>query len=306
MIVSRFYVVIIIFLWPGNFLQAVNQDLYLFNDTTVIQKAKEIKKTLLFHNRIEKTLQVVSIVANLWSIFKVANQFFQGVNDSKILVEGEALKSRQDVSIERESTYATLRAVPGHFLSSLVAIPTDFITVILNGDLFKSMGVLLGHCILISITNFAIESSLNKVAHRHTIGWYVQTHATYQQTISLCTKQIDSYEQMLLKNDHKVFIEYDIMIGMCNLLLKDLERITAYMDFRIPTIEKRYQKDALAIKILLLNYVFDWRLQVQEILFVEKNISKLKLLLEQCCNEVDRMYKMFSLYEKHLKYSSIL
>jgi hypothetical protein len=78
------------------------------------------------------------------------------------------------------------------------------------------------------------------------------------------------------------------------------------MDFRIPTIEKRYQKDALAIKILLLNYVFDWRLQVQEILFVEKNISKLKLLLEQCCNEVDRMYKMFSLYEKHLKYSSIL
>jgi len=284
MIAWKHYIGIMVLLWPGNFLRATDQLLYVFDEQTVIKQAKEIERTLLFHNRIEKSLQCLSIGANLWSVFKVASQFFQGTNNTENMA---VVRKHTVIASEHESMYTTLRSVPTQCFNSLVAIPRDFI-------------------ILISITNFAIESSLNKVAHRHTIGWYVQTHAPYQQTISFCTKQIDSYEQMLLKNDHKVFIEYDIMVGMCNLLLKDLECVTAYMNFRIPTIEKRYQKDALAVKTLLLNYVLDWRLQVQEALFVEKNISKFKLLLDQCCNEVDRMYKMFALYERHLKHSSII
>lgn len=299
----KHYIVIMFVLWPGNFLQATDQLLYLFDEQAIIKEAKEIERTLLFHNRVEKTLQCFSIAANVWSIFKVTTQFFQK-NDNDAIIQ--ALKKDVVISEEPHSVYTALRSVPTQCFNSLVAIPRDFITVILNGDLFKSVGILLGHCLLISITNFAIESSLNKVAHRHSIGWYVQTHAPYQQTISLCIKQISSYEDMLVKNDHKVFIEYDIMVGMCNLLLKDLERIIAYMSFRIPTIEKRYQKDAFAVKTLLLNYVFDWRSQVQDVLFVEKNIAKLKLLLEQCCNEVDRMYKMFALYERHLKHTSVI
>ncbi|HTM05716.1 MAG TPA: hypothetical protein VL201_00585, partial [Patescibacteria group bacterium] len=249
--------------------------------------------------------QCFSIGGSLWSISKMVGQFFQGT-DNRIVTKSRALHNGSISCTDDTSIYAHLRAVPTQCFNSLLAIPVDLITVIMNGDLFKSMGMLLGHCVLISITNFAIELSLNKVVHRHTIGWYVQTHAPYQQTILLCIKQIENYEQMLLKNDHKVYVEYDIMISMCNLLLKDLERVAAYMNFRIPTIEGKYQKDVLAIKTLFLNYVFDWRLQMHEILFIEKNISKLKLLLDQCYNEIDRMYNLFALYERHLKRKSMM
>lgn len=312
MIGLRYRLGVLFFLWTSIFLHASDQILYkfneqvlyTFNEQNVIKQAEEIERTLLFHNRIEKILQCASTCGILYSFWKMMTPLFDP-HDKQIVKSVEPLPS-QLLGNKKSSFYDNVCAVPGQLVSSVIAIPTDFIAVVMNGDLFKSVGALVGNYVLISVVNFAIESSLNKVAHRHTIGWYVQTHAPYQQTISLCIKQIDGYEQMLSRNDHKAYIEYDIMFGMCNLLLQDLERIIAYMTFRIPTIEKRYQHNAIAIKTLLFNYVLDWRSQVQDIFFVEKDIAKLKLLLDQCYNEVDRMYKMFSLYERHLKHRSII
>ncbi|HTM06593.1 MAG TPA: hypothetical protein VL201_05115, partial [Patescibacteria group bacterium] len=61
MIVLRRYVGIMSWLWLGNFLQADGQLLYMFNEQTIIKQTKEIERTLLLHNRIEKVLQCFSI-----------------------------------------------------------------------------------------------------------------------------------------------------------------------------------------------------------------------------------------------------
>lgn len=286
------------------FLNGSNNVFYIVSEQKIEKEAKEIARTLLFHSRVEKMLQCTSTIAVLYCIWKMIPAI---ANESSLSFAEDPVYKYDTGSVKVKASLSNyVTGIPYKIVNTFVAIPYDLITVIKNGDFFRSLGGMIGNYLLVSIVNFAIESSLNKVCHRHTIGWYVQTHAPYQQTISLLIKQVEIYEERTLKKDAKAYAEYEIMIGMSNLLLQDLERVIAYMTYRISAIEKKYQQDALTIKNLFLNYVLDWRLQMTDILFVKKDNAKLKLLLNQCYNEIDRMYKMFALYEKHLKHQSVI
>lgn len=300
------YRVCLFFLGVLCSLHSSNRVLYTFNEEGLNKKAKDIKRTLLFHSRVEKILQCTSTVFILYYFSKTVSPLFN--THSTIMDDGTSVPFK-DESIHNSHNntslfYNNVVAVPSKVVGTVWAVAADFVTVVKSGELLRSFFSMAGNYVLVSMVNFAVESSLNKICHRHTIGWYVQTHAPYQQTIALCIQQIDGYERMLLKSDAN--IEYDLVFGMCNLLLQDLERILAYMTFRIPTIEKKYLADAIAVKTLLFNYVLDWRLQIQNTVVIDKDVSKLKLLLSQLCSEVDRMYRIFALYEKHLQHRSLI
>ncbi|RTL06605.1 hypothetical protein EKK58_04700 [Candidatus Dependentiae bacterium] len=280
------------------FLRVSSYDFYLVNEQAIEKEAGEIGRTLLFHSRLEKMLQCTSTVALLYCFWKMVPSFVTEDNQPKL--ENSLYSYGHGQANVQGSLNNYVASIPSKVVNAMIAIPYDLIVVIKNGDLFKSLGSMIANYLLVSIVNFAIESSLNKVCHRHTIGWYVQTHAPYQQTISLLIQQVGTYQERILKKDSKAHFEYEVMVGMTNLLLQHLERVIAYMTYRISTIQKKHQPDAIAVKNLFLNYVLDWRLQITEVFLDSNHNEKLKLLLNQCYNEVDRMYKMFALYEKHL------
>lgn len=299
---------IMLFLMTGfSPLNTLNKELYIIDEKVVEKKAQAIQRTLVFHTRVEKMLQCTSTLAVVYYLYQMVLSGSGKCSDQNAYQSIEKIDSSSpEKSI---SLYQQVVAFPIKIIDTVKTIPYDFFAVVKSGELLQSLGSMIGNYVLISIINFAIESSLNKVSHRHTIDWYVQTHAPYQHTLSLCIKQIENYENQqidVLKNNYTMCVEYDILIGMSNLLLQDLENIAAYMACRIPVIKKQYQQDAVTIQKIFLNYILDWRSQIHNVVFVEKDVSKLKLLLNQSYNEVDRMYKMFALYEKHVNHYSII
>jgi hypothetical protein len=247
----------------------------MVKEDVIHKNAFEIRKTMIFHARVEKCLQLTALFYNLYSIYSVISPFFDySERDGSF-----AQQVDHEKKVANESSGSTInlrssiKSVPWNVWNFFKAIPRDFLEVIVSGQLFRSLGTTIGNCLLISVTNCAIQSAWNKVAHNHTIKWYVQTHAPYQQAITLSIKQIEEYERKKIAGVPQDGKELLMIVSMCNLLLKHIESVLSYMTFRVPTITRLYQKEALLVKELFFNYIIDWQTQLRVSLQEDNNAT---------------------------------